>query len=117
MKKERISFDGIRILVIISLIILISSCNGQENRNDTPNKILQSQTVSQKSTLDNKQSKKQISQVVRMMFEDSKGNIWFGTQNGAFRLTNNSLTHIDNIKSELGKRVTCLLYTSDAADE
>ena len=55
----------------------------------------------------------QISQVVRMMFQDSKGNIWFGAEGGAFRLSNNSLIYIDSIKSESGKRVTIKDITED----
>ena len=93
--------------------ILISSCNGQENWNDVRSKLLQTQTETRNSTLEKKQSKEQISQVVRMMFQDSKGNIWFGTQNGAFRLTNNSLIHIDSIRSESGKGVTIKDITED----
>lgn len=48
----------------------------------------------------------QISQVVRMMFQDSKGNIWFGAENGAWKLTGQNLVHIDSIKSESGTGVT-----------
>ena len=48
----------------------------------------------------------QISDVIRTIFQDSKGNIWFGTQNGAFKLTGDSLIHIDSIKGESGKDVT-----------
>ena len=45
----------------------------------------------------------QISQVVRTMQQDSKGNLWFGTQNGAFRFDGGSLIRIDEIRSENGK--------------
>ena len=97
MKKERLSFSGLKTLIIISMTVIISSCNGQENRTNAQTILLpQSRT----SPIE------QISQVVRMMFQDSKGNIWFGTENGAFRLTNNALIHIDNIKNEFGKGVT-----------
>lgn len=41
-----------------------------------------------------------------MMFQDSKGNIWFGTENGAFRLSDQILVNIDGIKTESGKGVT-----------
>ena len=37
------------------------------------------QTLSQQSAIGNKAFTIQISQVVRKIFEDSKGNIWFGT--------------------------------------
>ena len=94
MKKGEGSFHSVKIWIVISLTILICSCNGQENSNNITREIFHAQTVSQNSTLDNQPSKEQISQVVRMMFQDSKGNIWFGTQNGAFRLSNDSLIHI-----------------------
>ncbi len=48
----------------------------------------------------------QISQVVRSVLQDSKGNFWFGTQGGAFKLVGDSLLHINSIKSETGKGVT-----------
>lgn len=82
----------------IALCIIMTSCNGQANTGDKQNVM--------KETIQSPDSKKQISPVVRMMYQDSKGNIWFGTQNGAFKLTGDSLIHIDSIKSESGKGVT-----------
>ena len=96
------SFDGLKTLIIMFLTVLIYSCSGQENRTDTEKRLLVRQNMSQIPT----SSKDQISEVVRMMFQDSKGNIWFGTQEGAFKFSNNLLTKIDSIKSESGKRVT-----------
>lgn len=55
-----------------------------------------------------------ISQVVRMMFQDSKGKTWFGTQNGAFQLTEDVLVHLDAIRSESGKGVTIKDITEGA---
>lgn len=48
----------------------------------------------------------QIDQVVRTIFQDSKGTLWFGTEKGAFKLDKDSLIYIDGIKSEIGKGVT-----------
>ncbi len=48
----------------------------------------------------------QISQVVRTIFQDSKGHLWFGTQNGAFKLEGDTLIHLNDIKCERGKGVT-----------
>ena len=106
MKKERISFSKLKSLFILTIFILTSSCNGQKNRNDAESTLSPMQTGTQNSILEFNQSKEQISQVVRMMFQDSKGIFWFGTQNGAFKLTDNSLIHIDSIRSESGKGVT-----------
>jgi len=113
MNKERASFITVKTLIIIFLTTLISPCNGQENRNDIRNTKLQGQTLTQNSTIENNYLNDQISQVVRTVFQDSRGNIWFGTQNGAFRLTDKSLIHIDGIKSEPGKGVTIKDITED----
>jgi ligand-binding sensor domain-containing protein len=94
----------VRSLIIIFLITLVFSSNGQGFRTDTTTP-LQAQNKTQNPILLYK-PKVQISQVVRMMFQDSKGNIWFGAENGAWRLTNDSLIRIDSIKSESGGRVT-----------
>ena len=111
MNKERTSINTAKSLIFVSLITLISYCNGQESRNDIRNIKLQGQTLTQNSTKENSSSNVQISQVVRTVFQDSKGNIWFGTQNGAFRLTDKSLIHIDGIKSASGKGITIKAIT------
>jgi ligand-binding sensor domain-containing protein len=98
MKKDKTPFHGIKLFTGIALCIIMASCYGQANNGDKQNVI--------KETIQSADSKKQISQVVRMMFQDSKGTIWFGTQNGAFKLTGDSLIHIDSIKSETGTGVT-----------
>jgi len=85
---------------------LISSCNGQTGKNQTHSTIKPRLAVSSNHISENNGIKEQISQVVRMMFQDSKGHIWFGTQNGLFKVKDNKLINIDNIKSELGKKVT-----------
>lgn len=112
MKKEKILVQRIKTLIVITLSILISSCNGQVNKNDTQNTLLLRQTA-HNSTLEYRQSKEQISQVVRMMFQDSKGNIWFGAEGGAWRLIGHSLIHMDSIKSERGTGVTIKDITED----
>lgn len=98
---------------IIFLTIFLQSCNGQSNKgglqNETPlNGTEKGHTLTQNNYYDITNINGRISQVVRTVFQDSKGNIWFGTQNGAFKLSDKdkSLAHIDNIRSELGKGVT-----------
>lgn len=98
MKEEKTAIHRIKLVIGIVLCMGISSWNAQANKDDKQNVI--------KETIQSPDSKKQISQVVRMMYQDSKGTIWFGTQNGAFKLTGDTLIHIDNIKSESGKGVT-----------
>jgi hypothetical protein len=106
MKKESGLFMVIISILTLSLAVLTAACEGQENRSDARIVSLQNQMGIQHSISENSPSKEPISQVVRMMFQDSKGNIWFGTQNGAFKLSGNSLIHMDSIISERGQGVT-----------
>jgi ligand-binding sensor domain-containing protein len=113
MKTKRPSLQSIKIPIILSLTILMSSCYGQENRGDSEGILPKEQAVHQHSATAKKPSNTQISQVVRMMFQDSKGKIWFGTQNGAFVLVDNSLVLIDTIDSELERAGTIKDITED----
>jgi len=92
-------------LSIIILSFLLQSCKGQANKEELENKITRS--------IFPFKGNEQISQVVRMMFQDSKGNIWFGAEGGAWKLIGQTLIHIDSIKSESGKRVTIKDITED----
>jgi streptogramin lyase len=100
-------------LFIIILSFLLQFFNGHSNKGELQNETSKSDnkknhsfTESTFTTLSFTDLNDRISEVVRMVFQDSKGNIWFGTQNGAFRLTDKSLTHIDSIRSESGQGVT-----------
>ena len=104
---------NITLIKIIILSVVLHSCNEQKNRGELQNVISkrdvenhQSYNQSDNTTLPFPDLNNQISQVVRTVFQDSKGNIWFGTENGAFRLNGESLIHIDDIESESGKGVT-----------
>lgn len=100
---------NIKLFLVIVLPLVINSCSGQEKKNELQN-------ITSERNLEDNQSNgnfslftdlnNQISQVVRTVFQDSKGVFWFGTENGAFKLIGNSLIHIDKIKSESGKGVT-----------
>jgi ligand-binding sensor domain-containing protein len=93
----------LKTLTTLILATTISFCQAQENKNNAGSTSMQ--TVMQNATFLNRPLE-QISQVVRMMFQDSKGNIWFGAENGAWKLTGQTLMHIDGIKSESGQVVT-----------
>jgi len=107
-------------LIVAALCFIISSVNGQEinvakNKLANINKPISTGSNFKKAQSNNPGTQtsnqlpnfnNQISDVVRTIFQDSKGNIWFGTQNGAFKLNGDSLIHIDSIKSESGKGVT-----------
>jgi ligand-binding sensor domain-containing protein len=104
----------IKLFTVIALLVILNSCNGQKNKNELK------QSINSEKKLENSKPKthtkkhslsfpginNQISQVVRTIFQDSKGDIWFGGEGGAFRFSNNSLTQINSIRSESGKKVT-----------
>ncbi|MFD2564360.1 ligand-binding sensor domain-containing protein [Aquimarina rubra] len=102
----------IKLFMVLAVSLILNSCHGQKNKNElqpsTSVKKLEENTLNTKneeysffSDFNN-----QISQVVRTIFQDSQGDIWFGGEGGAFRFSHNSLTHIDSIRSKSGKRVT-----------
>jgi ligand-binding sensor domain-containing protein len=99
------SFNKVNSLIIIFLTTFVVSCKGQVNRNEKANSPLQSVKGIQNSNMLHK-PKIQISGVILAILQDSKGNIWFGTQNGVFKQHGDSLMHMDSIRSESGGRVT-----------
>lgn len=120
MKKIGTLFQVTNLITIIILLVGTSSFSGQINKADSGDLIKASKIISFDLNLEDDESNdrsklssfqlqnsdNQISDVVRTVFRDSKGNIWFGTQNGAFRQDGKSLIHMDSIKSELGRGVT-----------
>ena len=107
MKKQKTQFYKIKLLTGIALCIIMTSCNGQANNGDKQNETKENEKI-QFPNFNN-----QISDVVRTIFQDSKGNIWFGAEGGAWKLIGQTLIHIDSIKSESGKRVTIKDITED----
>lgn len=120
MEKTKTPFHKVKLLIIIALCFIMTSCNGQENKGDKQNVYKEAQIKSPDSNLEINQSNHQktqtsfqfsnfndqISDVVRTVFQDSKGNIWFGTQNGVFKHNGKSLIQIESIKNEVGRSVT-----------
>ena len=98
--------NKLKLIAFLANCILISSCDGQKDINQIQNTSLSEQSIASNETIKNSKTKEQISEVVRMMFQDSKGRIWFGAQGGAFKLIEDELIFIEKIKSETGKRVT-----------
>lgn len=101
-----------KLTTVILLLLVLSSCSEKKDRSDS--ELTRSEKKSEQPAFNNKNReysilsdfKGQISQVVRTIFQDSNGHLWFGTQNGAFKLVGDSLIHIDKIISESGKGVT-----------
>lgn len=107
MKKEHTPFYGIKLFTAIAFCLFMSSYKGQTKNRDTYN------LLKEKSTIQFPNFNNQISEVVRTIFQDSKGNIWFGAQGGAFKQVGDSLIHIDSIRSESGGSVTIKDITED----
>ena len=113
MTKEQSLKYRVNLVLLIVTSIIISSCSGQSDKAS-----LQSERTSLTvlpSTTDQQivQPPDQISQVVRIVFQDSKGHLWFGTQNGAYRYRDGLLTHIGEIKSETGEGATIKAIIED----
>ena len=106
MKKENPSFAKYKLLAVLALSALFPSCDRQVSRSQIESAVKPNQSETPIQTLKPNAAKEQISQVVRTVFQDSKGQIWFGTQGGALKLSNGSLTRVDDIISENGKGVT-----------
>ena len=114
MRKLKIPFHEIKIIIATALCAFNISCNEKSFKKKQQN--IRNKTKSQDSNFGNDQSKNQnsfqlsnfnnqISDVVRTIFQDSKGNLWFGTQDGAFQYNGKSLIHINSIKDESGRGV------------
>lgn len=119
--KRKLLYTSIRLVVFLFSIIFYS-CKGQENKlvieepeNKLSDSIINKTTndITSQNTFPFLNNDIQISNVVRKVFQDSKENIWFGTENGAFVYNGEELLQIESIKSEIGKGVTIKDITED----
>lgn len=119
------NFKTVRLSILCSL--LFASCAGQEEKNGLPLKFkleqikIHEDSISMKAeTLpefkinphDKEYQGYQISGVVRTVFQDKKGNFWFGTQNGLCRKNQNGLVYFD-LKDSINQRVTVHVILED----
>lgn len=110
MKPRNTLLHSVQIWTILALSILTSACNGQQSQEagQTAHSVPVSEhpqpaeSAAQAPYWPSDYSD-QISQVVRMVFQDSQGTIWFATQSGAFRLTGDSLVLMEGITNESGR--------------
>lgn len=98
------------LVTTFSLVILLLS---ESCIHSTPNETDRFVQIINHSSLNNNPLSNQISQVVRVIFQDSKGIFWFGTQNGAYKLEEQTLVLIDEISGERGNSVTIKDITED----
>lgn len=119
-KKEIISkrFFKIKALYFLFIIFLVPviSCNGQNKSNtksiDSTKKRAQLNNENFRAPFLNTNNE-QINRVIRKVFQDSKGNLWFGTEKGAYRYNKKSLDFFNNIKNYKGQGVTIKDITED----
>jgi ligand-binding sensor domain-containing protein len=99
-------FIKIETLFVFILLIFVSSCYSQNDVQEQQKGIESdnSTAINTFSMLADRTDK--INQVVRTIFEDRKGTMWFGTESGAYKLSEDSLIFMNEIVSEYGKRVT-----------
>ena len=93
--------------------MFVVSCNGQDksvDQKEAKSKSDIKEEIAFSMFMDQDQK---INQVVRTLFQDSKGAIWFGTESGAFKLVGDSLIYLSDILCESGKRVTIKAFAED----
>ena len=115
MKKEKIKFHRIKSLFVLILSLIMSSCNGQETKprieNNTP-------LISSSIKVDEFKDPLffidgQLCQHLRKIFQDSKGNLWFGTNVYDLMLYDgNTLKYITEKDEFSGGRVTGIVEDS-----
>ncbi|MBA4154414.1 two-component regulator propeller domain-containing protein [Flavobacterium sp.] len=115
--------------IFLSLLcsLCMTSCAGQIEKNATPLKFIPEQTKVHADSFsvkaetlpefrvdvhDQDYQGNQISGVVRTVFQDSKGNFWFGTQSGLCRKDKNGLVYFD-LKNRIGEGVTIHVILED----
>jgi len=88
-------------ILLLSFLIFFSSCNGQEKTNTvkesptlkpSPKVIRSTKAIGLAPDFDTTL----VSQYIRSIFQDSKGNLWFGTFEGVVRYDEKTLTYFSN---------------------
>ena len=93
-----------KLIILLTLSILSISCNSQEKKVNT-NKV---------SELDKVEIESQIGEYVTSIFEDSKGNLWFGTNgNGIARYDGEKLYYFKTKDGLPSDRVTGIIEDSN----
>lgn len=115
-------YSYVQVCSLFFLLIFTTSNNGQNEINTPQDNTVRMNTIpndttSQKQLFANQNSRtpalhltpnlsEQISGVVRKIFQDKKGNLWFGTEDGACRYNGVSLVFFNDIRNQFGQGVT-----------
>ena len=103
----------IECLFVLVLFMFVAACNGQDTSEDQKEAKIKSDIKEEIAFSMLTDQDQKINQVVRTIFQDSKGAMWFGTESGAFKLVEDSLVYMSDILCEYGKRVTIKAITED----
>lgn len=101
---------SIKLLTVIVFCSTLISCSGQEGQAKTNKDVGTSNNMlivrpETQEPINFPNFTNQIAETVRVMFHDSRGDFWFGTHDGAYKLVGDTLMHIDEIKSASGTGV------------
>ena len=109
MKKSEISFLLIKALILLTLSHAVSSCNKQESKSEAKNSTALSPDETKTDDIKDPLFiiNGQLCQHLRKIFQDSKGNLWFGTNVYGLMLYNgDSLKYINKKNAFNGGRIT-----------
>jgi ligand-binding sensor domain-containing protein len=102
MRKMKIRLSVIAVLPLLSTVLLMSSCNGQGGGGGS-----EGSTGTVRGSLNAAPDTVQVAEYIVAAFEDSKGNLWFGTNGqGAARWDGNSLRYFSIAQGLIGDVVT-----------
>lgn len=103
-KRMKISDLWIKIIIVMSFVTTTTSCNSQTN------------TLNENTKQPSQPKDSQIAEYVVAIFEDSKGNLWFGTiENGVAKYDGKLLTYFTIENGLIGNTVTSFAEDKDGA--
>ncbi len=112
MKITQLAFRKLKTLIVLLLLVTMSSCNGQQTQSKKENSQSFISTTVQTNPLKDDLFfiEGQLCQHLRKIFQDSKGNLWFGTNVYDLMVYNGTtLQYITEKEGFSGGRVTGIL--------
>ncbi|MER3330105.1 MAG: two-component regulator propeller domain-containing protein, partial [Candidatus Kapaibacterium sp.] len=106
MKPDYTNPNNIYSKIIFILVLSLIFSNQALSQNNSTTEYPDSYWIERAHIRPNPFIEKQVGGVVRDIFEDSKGNLWFGTEDGPFRYDGKNLEFFDDIKNQFGQGVT-----------
>lgn len=86
--------------------LLCQSCAEGGNKTAVPAASAETTQTTSTSNFNAFKTAQPIDQVVRVVFQDSKGTFWFGAESGAFKLVGDTLAPVAGLLNEAGRGVT-----------